>query len=88
MLAMACVSVLTRSATAQMSGPTSSSPVACSAFKKNPNGSWTATRDVTVTIGSLHVNAGANTTYALNAIYINGFDFAAYLDAHCATVKK
>jgi len=63
-------------------------PVPCDAFKKNPNGSWTATRDATLTIGALHVNAGANTTYPLNAISLNGTDFAPYLDTHCTAGGK
>jgi hypothetical protein len=32
------------------------------AFKKNPDGSWTTTRDAAPTIGALHVSARANTT--------------------------
>ena len=39
-------------------------------------------------IGSLHVSAGANTTYLLNAISLNGIDFATYLDTHCAAGGK
>lgn len=62
--------------------------VPCAHFKKNPNGSWTATRNAVLTIGSLHVSAGANTTYPLNAISINGIDFATYLDTHCAAAGK
>jgi hypothetical protein len=63
-------------------------PAPCDAFKKNPNGSWTATRNATLTIGALHVNAGANTTYPPNAINLNGIDFATYLDTHCTVGGK
>lgn len=85
---LACLFAPTPGAAAQAGGATLASAVTCDAFKKNPNGSWTATRDVMVAIGSWHVNAGANTTYALNVITINGLDFAAYLDAHCAAGGK
>ena len=62
--------------------------VPCAAFKKNPDGSWTATRNAALTIGSMHVSAGANTTYPLNVISLNGTDFATYLDTHCAVGGK
>ena len=65
----------------------SQGPVPCAAFKKNPDGSWTATRNVALTFGSVHVSAGANTTYLLNAI-LNGIDFATYLDTHCGAGGK
>jgi hypothetical protein len=38
--------------------------------------------------GASHVKAGANTTYPLNVISINGIDFATYLDTHCAAGGK
>jgi hypothetical protein len=60
----------------------SSKGVPCAAF--NPNGSWAATRNALLTIGSLHVTADANTTYLPNTINFNGIDFASYLDTHCA----
>src|SRR5580704_2248944 len=53
--------------------------VPCAAFKKNPDGSWTATRNAALTIGPMHVRAGANTTYPLNAIGLDGIDFATHL---------
>ena len=62
--------------------------VPCAAFKKNPDGSWTATRNAALTIGPMPVRAGANTTYPLNAISLNGIDFATYLDTHCAASGK
>jgi hypothetical protein len=75
-------------AAAQTGGAKPTSPVYCDAFRKNQNGSWTATRNVMITVGSWHVNAGADTTYALNAINMNGLDFAAYLDSHCDAAGK
>jgi hypothetical protein len=63
--------------------PTHSAAVPCDAFRKNPDGSWTATRPVTVMIGSSSVTVNAS-TYRRNAIVVNGVDFVAFLDARCA----
>jgi hypothetical protein len=57
--------------------------VPCESFRKNRDGSWTATHAVTVRVGSWSVTAGANTLYAPNAININGVDFAKFLDTRC-----
>ena len=57
--------------------------LSCDAFKKNPDGSWTATRAVTVKSGLWTVSVGADTTYAPKAINLNGVDFAEFLDTHC-----
>jgi hypothetical protein len=59
-----------------------SNEVPCDAFSKNPDGSWTARRPVTVKIGSSSVTVNAS-TYGRNAINVNGVDFAGFLDASC-----
>ncbi len=61
-------------------GPT----VPCDAFRKISDGSWTALRDVNVTLGSAQVSAAATTTYRHRAINVNGVDFADFLDGHCS----
>jgi hypothetical protein len=60
-----------------------SNEVPCDAFSKNPDGSWTARRPVTVKIGSSSVTVNAS-TYGRNAINVNGVDFAGFLDASCS----
>lgn len=57
--------------------------VPCDAFRKNPDGSWTATRAVSVNVGSGTVSVGANTTFAPHAIRLNDVDFANFLDGRC-----
>ncbi len=73
---------------AQGGGAAPSNQVPCDAFRKNPDGSWTAIRAVTVKIGSSRVSAGANTVYGSHAINVNGVDFTAFLDDHCTASKK
>lgn len=62
-------------------GPANAVP--CDAFRKNPDGSWTATRAVSVKVGSGTVSVGANTNFAPRAIRLNGVDFANFLDDRC-----
>jgi hypothetical protein len=58
-------------------------PLPCDAFRKNPDGSWTATRAVTVKASAWTISVGPDTTYAPKAINLNGVDFAKFLDDHC-----
>ena len=72
---------------AAQDGPARAAPanaVPCDAFKKNPDGSWTALRAVTVKMNSSRVGVGANTAFGRHAIEANGVDFAAFLDSHCS----
>ena len=70
---------------AQGSAPSAapSNEVPCDAFRKNPDGSWTARHPVTVKIGPSSVTVNAS-TYGRNAINVNGVDFAGFLDARCS----
>ena len=88
LLGLACLLAPSCANSAHKQAEPSSKGVPCAAFKKNPNGSWTATRNALLTVGSLHVTADANTTYLPNTINFNGIDFASYLDTHCAAGGK
>ena len=69
-------------------GAPAADAVPCDAFKKSPDGSWTALREVTITIGRSRVIAAANTNYQPHAINLNGVDFSQYIDDHCGAAKR
>lgn len=60
----------------------------CDAFKKGPDGAWTALRGVTITIGRSHVSVAANSNTLPHAINVNGVDLAQYIDDHCGAAKR
>jgi hypothetical protein len=54
----------------------------CSAFRRNPNGSWTSIQSVTIQgpNGAIQIGPGMTST---RGVAFMGLDLAAWLDANC-----
>ena len=54
----------------------------CSAFRKNPDGSWTSVRSVAINSPTGNIQIGTGVTFTRGVLW-SGIDLAAYLDQNC-----
>ena len=79
---LACGWAVPQSAMAQGANNLPDGPVACDAFQRVGNGSWTVLRPETLYPQGVAVNLAAGQTFAPNQMY-EGFEVTAILDRNC-----
>ena len=57
-------------------------PVACDAFQRGPNGSWTVVHSTTITPNGVQLNLAPGETFAKNQ-FIGGIEATTVLDRNC-----
>jgi hypothetical protein len=57
-------------------------PVACDAFQRGPNGSWTAVRPATISPNGVRLHLAPGQTFAKNQ-FIGGIEVTTVLDRNC-----
>ena len=67
---------------------TPSNDVECDAFRKSPDGTWTAVRAATVVIGRSRVSVAAGNAFGRRAVNVNNTDLAEFLDQACQPPRE
>jgi hypothetical protein len=57
--------------------------VDCDALRRNPDGTWTALRNITIVIGQSRVGLGQGNSIGPRSINVNNTDVAEFLDQAC-----
>jgi hypothetical protein len=62
--------------------------VDCDALRRNPDGTWTALRSVTIVIGQSRVGLGQGNSIGRRSINVNNTDVAEFLEQACPAPRN